>query len=695
MALVALIMGLTAGTKLVQRRQLESTNASLCCNAGTCADGTQYGDDPTTPHSSCEARTIQFCGQAGDTTKHGGPGSGGSQCSAPAPTSGTSDQCDPANSLHCRSDGKAWWCNGSRQWEAGEGKSCSNKCSPLGSDASCSDSANYKDVGASCGANGRCVANGSTNGFTTCRCDVATATATPTTAPGSTLPSCTSPNTLLCVNGLSSWCNANSRLEIGQKACGTNVCHPTSSGPGCADSANYRNVGNSCNTVGGKCTSAGNLNGFGVCNCVNPTATPTTAVRATPTRTQQQKCAAASGVFCSKATQVCAGTANLDASTTTDYCCTGPASCTARPPEQICTPGASIACQPDGNLKKCNAAGTAYETQNCAGLGCNDAAKQCKVCTANTQKRCSGDGTSAETCNGSGLGWNSQSCSLGCNAGSKSCNTICRPGTYVCWGDGNSRICNTAGTEFVANPPSCGSKGCNPGTGQCNLCESNKTRCSTDLTSVITCNASGTGESARTCADGCVPRVTNNTFVCAEDLYVATRQCLTDTSFQHNICVLFDPLTQTCKRTEMCTPAGSVCAVRDGDDQCVAPSSGNSGSGTNSFAGQTDTTTPTPSIALNRFGGVAQPDTSVITTPTPTIATRTTFSDVINSILRISPQVSVAPTPASVIENPELAPVSPDLAIPTPVVSAPSVRNTFTQVVGSFFRAMVSLFRPR
>jgi hypothetical protein len=89
------------------------------------------------------------------------------------------------------------------------------------------------------------------------------------------LPSCSSPNTLLCVNGLSSWCNANSKLEVGTKTCSVNTCHPTSSGVGCADSNSYRSVGSTCNN-GGKCQTTGSLNGFATCGCVTPQAPTST-----------------------------------------------------------------------------------------------------------------------------------------------------------------------------------------------------------------------------------------------------------------------------------------------------------------------------------------------------------------------------------------------------------------------------------
>lgn len=279
-ALVALIVGLTAAARLVQTNKLTPTHASLCCNGGTCANGVSYGGDPNAPQSTCEARAQEFCSSIGSS-----PASGGGACSTTVDHSNT-----------CSSGGvTASVCYG-----VNAGSSCNGfpgTCSKTGTDSS---------------------------GYATCACVATNPTATP--APVS---SCSSGST--CYPGLATC------AQIGQVAgsgvCGGGLCckltpptaTPTIDPNRCPAQFATRCNGSTLQTCSSSltwsntttCTLGCQTNSNGTAQCVAPTPTPTRAPTATPTRIPLQTCsttASCSSVFTTGAYQC-----NRNGLTT--YCC--------------------------------------------------------------------------------------------------------------------------------------------------------------------------------------------------------------------------------------------------------------------------------------------------------------------------------------------------------------------------------------
>lgn len=72
------------------------TKAAICCQAGVCANGVHYDDDPADGvHESCDARTADFCSDKGGPGTGGGAcgGSGGGTCTGGAEVGST--RCNP------------------------------------------------------------------------------------------------------------------------------------------------------------------------------------------------------------------------------------------------------------------------------------------------------------------------------------------------------------------------------------------------------------------------------------------------------------------------------------------------------------------------------------------------------------------------------------------------------------------------
>ncbi len=88
LGILLLLGGVGAGLVLVRQQQDIREGATLCCEGGTCANGTPYGRDETAPQSSCGARSSEFCADKG------GVGSGGGQCTGTtAPPPGGTTTC--------------------------------------------------------------------------------------------------------------------------------------------------------------------------------------------------------------------------------------------------------------------------------------------------------------------------------------------------------------------------------------------------------------------------------------------------------------------------------------------------------------------------------------------------------------------------------------------------------------------------
>jgi hypothetical protein len=100
LVLIVITVGSVAAYILQGQNQENRPAAGLCCNGGTCADGTPYGGDGDVPHDSCGARASDFCGDKG------GPGSGGGQCSG-GDDGGDDDDDDDGGSSGGACDGSS------------------------------------------------------------------------------------------------------------------------------------------------------------------------------------------------------------------------------------------------------------------------------------------------------------------------------------------------------------------------------------------------------------------------------------------------------------------------------------------------------------------------------------------------------------------------------------------------------------
>ncbi len=81
LGILLLLGGVGAGLVLVRQQQdIREKAATICCNAGNCNDGSEYGSDLIgIPQADCPARAREFCASRGST-----PRSGGEQITCPS-----------------------------------------------------------------------------------------------------------------------------------------------------------------------------------------------------------------------------------------------------------------------------------------------------------------------------------------------------------------------------------------------------------------------------------------------------------------------------------------------------------------------------------------------------------------------------------------------------------------------------------
>lgn len=248
--LLVLVIGLSIGTVLIQKKDSQSINKKAACSplGPQCISGWAYW----CYSDSRDLEKGNHCCSCADPSQ---------PCWNQCPTS--CEACGSPNTLVCNS-GHADWCNSSGCWERGTKTCGTGTCFPFSpTDTSCQDKNVYKPVSSSCGS-GICQKTGESFGFAICRCSVPIS---PTPAP-STCESCSYPNQLFCNSGHADWCNSNGCWERGTKTCGINVCYPfLPSETSCQNKTTYINVGNSCQGAFGNCQKLSERNGFATCGC--------------------------------------------------------------------------------------------------------------------------------------------------------------------------------------------------------------------------------------------------------------------------------------------------------------------------------------------------------------------------------------------------------------------------------------------
>ncbi|MBS2024122.1 MAG: hypothetical protein JST92_17095 [Deltaproteobacteria bacterium] len=276
---------------------------------------------------------------------------------------------------------------------------------------------------------------------------------------------------------------------------------------------------------------------------------------------------------CTPFSTVCAATqklttCNANGTVATTASCPAQTKCAnGRCNPYICTPGARQ-CSGDA-LQECVPDGSSWSLLQVCATGCNPSATPaaCKpqICTP-FSATCANDNSTLLTCDSTGTVQTGTSC--GANAkctGGRCVPSICSPDTAVC-ANNVVQQCTPAGDawSFVQV---CAT-GCDAAGTRCadQTCTPFATTCSTDKLSVLTCNSTGTSQSAASCGaqsicnnGRCVPDIcTPGALRCEGD---AAEQCAPDGGSWAlvEVCPAHcDNNTGKCK-AQVCTPFASRC----------------------------------------------------------------------------------------------------------------------------------------